>query len=683
MLNINSCYRDKSTLTSKKSYMARSKLLQIATVAQLMLLFVFSVGNTALAETVTLNLKDADIGALIKTVSEHTGKNFVIDPRIKGKVTVVSAHPMEKEEFYQVFLSILEVHGFSTVPTGNIIKIVPDVKAKQTGIPTTKKGIYSPDDQMVTQIIQIQNVAASQLVPILRPLIPQQGHLAAYPATNVLIISDRANNVKRILEIVNRIDQVSDTAIDIIPLKHASASEVVRVLTGLQQKTAKGAAPDQNVQLASDERTNSILLSGERTVRARLRVIIEQLDTQQDSGGNTQVIYLKYAKADELVKVLTGVSDTMDKEQQKGKQAPNKTQLNIQADEASNALIITAPPDIFRSLQQVIRKLDIRRAQVLVEAIIAEIREDKAKELGVQWIFDGSPGGKGPVGIIDFGGSAPIGAIAAAAAAGVPPSIPAGTTLAVGRYDDPKLNFAALIRALDNDTASNVLSTPSLLTLDNQEAEIIIGQNVPFVTGQYAATGASSTSVNPFQTIQRQDVGITLRVTPQINEGDAVQLDIEQEASSINNTLTAAAGNDIVTNKRVIKTAVMVNDGQTIVLGGLIDETLDEVQQKVPLLGDMPLLGSLFRSTQNIKAKRNLMVFLRPTIIRDAATEARVTSDKYNYLRAQQIWAKNRGVELMKDDVIPVLPERFVELPAPFNNEGEQTSGKIIPWESP
>ena len=679
----NSCYRDKSTLTSKKLHMARTKLLRIAAIAQLMLFFVFSVCHTALAETVTLNLKDADIGALIKTVSEHTGKNFVIDPRIKGKVTVVSAHPMEKEEFYQVFLSILEVHGFSTVPTGNIIKIVPDVKAKQTGIPTTKKGIYSPNDQMVTQIIQIQNVAASQLVPILRPLIPQQGHLAAYPATNVLIISDRANNVKRILEIVTRIDQVSDTSIDIIPLKHASASEVVRVLTGLQQKTAKGAAPDQNVQLASDERTNSILLSGERTVRARLRVIIEQLDTPQDSGGNTQVIYLKYAKADELVKVLTGVSDTMDQEQQKGKQAPKKTQLNIQADEASNALIITAPPDIFRSLQQVIRKLDIRRAQVLVEAIIAEIGEDKAKELGVQWIFDGTPGGKGPVGIIDFGGNAPIGAIAAAAASGIPPAIPSGTTLAMGRFDDKKLNFAALIRALDNDTASNVLSTPSLMTLDNQEAEIVIGQNVPFVTGQYTSTGASSTAVNPFQTIQRQDVGITLRVTPQINEGDAVQLDIEQEASSINSTATSAAGTDIITNKRVIKTSVMVNDGKTIVLGGLIDETLDQVHQKVPLLGDIPLLGALFRSTQNVKVKKNLMVFLRPTIIRDATTQTQVTSDKYNYIRAQQIWAKNQGVELMKDDVIPILPERFVELPAPFKNEREQSSDNIVPWDSP
>lgn len=629
----------------------------------------FCLGQVS-AEPVTLNLKNADISALIKTVSEHTGKNFVIDPRVKGKVTVISAHPMDEEEFYHVFLSILEVHGFSTVPSGNVIKIVPDVKAKQAGIPTITS-VRDANDQMVTQVIQIENVAASQLVPILRPLIPQQGHLAAYPATNVLIISDRANNVKRINQIINRIDQVSDSAIDIVPLEYASANEVVRVLSSLQQKSAKGAA-EQQVRLASDERTNSILLSGERTVRARMRVIIEQLDTQHDSGGNTQVIYLKYAKAGELVKVLTGVSDTLKNPKAAAKTAA-KSLISIQADEASNALIITAPPDLIRSLRQVIHKLDIRRAQVHVEAIIAEIRIDKAKELGVQWIFDGTPGGQGPIGIIDFGGGAPIGAVAATIAAGGVPAIPSGTTLALGQFNDNTLNFAALIRALNSDSESNILSTPSILTLDNEEAEIIIGQNVPFVTGQYASTGSSSTSVNPFQTIKRQDVGLTLRVTPQINEGDAVQLKIEQEISGINKTASAGTS-DIVTNKRVIKTTVMVDDGQTIVLGGLMDETLDQVNQKVPLLGDIPLIGALFRSTQTTKVKRNLMIFLKPTILRDAATQTQLTSEKYNYIRAQQLWGKDRGVKLMSSDNVPVLSERFIDLPHPFEQEMEQPS---------
>ncbi len=630
----------------------------------LQLLFVFLLTNStlSLAEPITLNLKDADISALIKSVSEHTGKNFVVDPRIKGKVTVISAHPMNEEEFYHVFLSILEVHGFSTVPSGNVIKIVPDIKAKQTGIPTIST-LTTPNDQMVTQVLQIKNVAAAQLVPILRPLVPQQGHLAAYPATNVLIISDRANNVKRLSKIISRIDQISDTSIDIVPLRHASATEVVRVLSSLQQKTAKGGA-DQQVRLASDERTNSILLSGERTVRARMRVIIEQLDTKQDSDGNTQVIYLKYANATELVKVLTGISDTL-KDPKKPTKTAIKNSISIQADEATNALIITASPSLFRSLQSVIRKLDIRRAQVLVEAIIAEISVDKAKELGVQWIFDGTPAGKGPVGIIDFGGGSPIGAVAATAAAGGIPSIPSGTTLALGQFDDNSINFAALLRALDSDSASNILSTPSIMTLDNEEAEIIIGKNVPFVTGQYASTGSSS-GINPFQTIQRQDVGLTLRVTPQINEGNAVQLKIEQEVSSINKTASSGTS-DIVTNKRVIKTTVMVEDSQTIVLGGLLDETLDQVHQKVPILGDLPFIGALFRSKQTVKVKRNLMIFLKPSIVRDAVTQAQLTSEKYNFLRAQQLWAKERGIGLMSSDHVPILPERFVELPAPFD----------------
>jgi len=425
------------------------------------------------------------------------------------------------------------------------------------------------------------------------------------------------------------------------------------------------------VRLASDERTNSILLSGERTVRARMRVIIEQLDTKQESDGNTQVIYLKYANALELVKVLTGVSDTLD-DPKKTAKAAAKTSISIQADEATNALIITAPPGHFRSLQRVIRKLDIRRAQVLVEAIIAEISVDKAKELGVQWIFDGTPAGKGPVGIIDFGGGSPIGAVAATVAAGGIPSIPSGTTLALGQFNDNTINFAALLRALDSDSASNILSTPSIMTLDNEEAEIIIGKNVPFVTGQYASTGSTG-GVNPFQTIQRKDVGLTLRVTPQINEGNAVQLKIEQEVSSLNKTASSGTS-DIVTNKRVIKTTVMVDDSQTIVLGGLLDETLDQVHQKVPILGDIPIIGALFRSTQTVKVKRNLMIFLKPSIVRDATTQTLLTSEKYNFLRAQQLWTKKQGIDLLSNDHVPVLPKRFVELPSPFEQMMGQPS---------
>ncbi|MBL3526435.1 MAG: type II secretion system secretin GspD [gamma proteobacterium endosymbiont of Lamellibrachia anaximandri] len=617
------------------------------------------------ADRITLNLNDADISALIKTVSEHTGRNFVVDPRVKGKVTVISAHPMDKDEFYQVFLSILEVHGFSTVPAGEVIKIVPDVKAKQIGIPTGTDSQELPGDQMVTRILQVKNVTASQLVPILRPLIPQQGHLAAYPATNVLIISDRRQNVDRLLKIISRIDQVSDSSIEVVSLRHASAAEVVRIITGLQKNKGKGAA--EPAKLIADERTNSVLISGDTTTRLRTRVVIEHLDTPFENEGNARVIYLRYANAKELATVLTGVSDTMDKSRKKGKGGGTSTPINIQADEASNALIITAPQNIFNALQSIIRKLDIRRAQVLVEAIIAEISLDRVKELGVQWIVDGTPGGSGPVGVINLG-SPSIGSIAGAIAADAIPAIPSGTTIGLGSFDNNSINFAALIRALESDTSSNLLSTPSILTLDNQEAEIVVGQNVPFLTGQYASTGSSSTSVNPFQTIQRQDVGLTLRVKPQINEGNAIQLEVSQEVSSINRAASTGTA-DIVTNKRTIKTVVMVDDGDTIVLGGLIDEDLQQVEEKVPFLGDIPVLGVLFRANSTTKVKRNLVVFLRPVIVRDAATHAAVTGDKYNFFRAQQLRMRQLGVDLLPDEAAPLLPDRFNALPQPFDEE--------------
>ncbi len=621
------------------------------------------------AEQITLNLNNADIEALIKTVSEHTGKNFVIDPRVKGKVTVISAHPMDRDEFYQVFLSILEVHGFSTIPSGDVIKVVPDVKAKQGGIPTVSALGELPGDQIVTRIIQVKNVTSAQLVPILRPLIPQEGHLAAYPDTNVLIISDRRQNVDRLMKIIDQIDKVSDSSIEVITLQHASAAEVVRILNGLEPPTAKGGRGNVT-KLVADERTNSILISGDPTARLRSRVIIEHLDTPFDNEGNAQVIYLKYANATDLVQVLTGVSENLDETKQAGgAKAKGKPSLpiNIQADEASNALIITAPPDQFRALQAIIRKLDIRRAQVLVEAIIAEVSYDKAKQLGVQWIVDGSPDGRGPLGVINLG-SPRISDIASSVVAKTGVNLGPGTSLAFGRFNSDNLNFAAVIQALESDSTSNILSTPNITTLDNQEAEIVIGQNVPFITGSYSSTGGTSNAVNPFQTVQREDVGITLRVKPQINEGNSIKLEIEQEISSIDASASTGTS-DIVTKKRTIKTVVMVDDGNTIVLGGLIEEDLKQTEEKVPLLGDVPLLGALFRSNKTTKIKRNLMVFLRPIVIRDDAVNTQIAGEKYNYFRAQQLKMKQEGVSLMSDEEMPVLPSRFGTLEPPFDDE--------------
>jgi general secretion pathway protein D len=615
----------------------------------------------AQAETVTLNLKDADISALISTVAEVTDRNFIIDPRVKGKVTVISTRPMDSDEVYQVFLSILKVHGFAAVPSGEVIKIVPDVNAKQDGIPTASDDTPGRGDEMVTRVVQVDNVAAAQLVPILRPLVPQQGHLAAYPATNVLIISDRARNVERLLTIIRRIDQVSDSEIEVITLEHASAVEVVRVLTSLNRAVpgAKGAAAQSagNV-LVADERTNSVLLGGERTSRLRMRAIISHLDTPLDSGGNTDVVYLRYAVASEIVDTLLGVGKIEEKEATQGKAAAvPRGEFDIQADEATNALVITAPPDIMRTIKRVISQLDIRRAQVLVEAIIAEVTDKTARELGVQWVFNGAKDSSGPVGIVNFTNSGSliadvINGAASVADGGSFPSIVDNALIGFGKTSG-SFNYLAVMNALSSDTNNNILSTPTLVTLDNEEAEIIIGENVPFVTGSFTSTGASDGATNPFQTIQREDVGLTLKIKPQINEGDALRLEIEQEVSSIADSVAGAS--DLVTKKRSIKTNVMVDDDQVVVLGGLIEETVTESIQKVPLLGDIPILGYLFKSTTADVSRNNLMVFIHPVILRDDEAANIYTNSKYNYIRALQMGQDEDGINLMPGKQHPVL----------------------------
>jgi general secretion pathway protein D len=634
------------------------------------------------AETVTLNLKDADIGALISTVAEVTDRNFIVDPRVKGKVTVISTRAMDADEVYQVFLSILKVHGFAAVPSGEVIKIVPDVNAKQDGIPTTSDAEPGRGDEMVTRVIQVDNVTAAQLVPILRPLVPQQGHLAAYPATNVLIISDRANNVERLVSIVRRIDQVSDSEIEVIPLEHASAVEVVRVLTSLNRATPgqQGGAADAPI-LVADERTNSVLLGGDRSDRLRIRAIISHLDTPLDTGGNTDVVYLRYADATEIVSTLMGVGKIEERESQQGKAATSTRGggFDIQADESTNSLVITAPPDIMRTLKRVISQLDIRRAQVLVEAVIAEVSADTTRDLGVQWLFSGARDGQGPVGVINFTNSgSPVADIVNGAASvadgGTFPSILDNALLGFGKTDGD-FRYLAVMNALASDANTNILSTPTLVTLDNEEAEIVIGENVPFLTGSFTSTGASDGATNPFQTIQREDVGLTLKIKPQINEGDALRLEIEQEVSSIADSVAGAS--DLVTNKRSIKTNVMVDNGQVVVLGGLIEENVRESEQKVPLLGDIPVLGALFRSNTGDVEKTNLMVFIHPVILRDAAVTNVYTHNKYNYMRSLQLGEDQDGVNLMPDRHHPSLP--VLEEFSGISTTPAESSGADVP----
>lgn len=606
-------------------------------------------------QSVTLNLKDADINALITTVAEVTGKNFIIDPRVKGKVTVVSSQAMGSDEVYQVFLSILKVHGFAAVQSGAVIKIVPDVNAKQDSIPTVGDNSSARGDAMVTRVVQVDNVAAAQLVPILRPLVPQQGHLAAYPATNVLIISDRADNVERLVQIIRRIDLVSDSEIELISLQHASAVEVVRILTALRRtKPAQGVAAGAGPALVADERTNSVLLGGDRADRLRLRALISHLDTPLETGGNTHVVYLRYSKADELVTVLTGVSTGITADQKGQAAQAQANAINIQADESTNALVITAPPDVFRSLQSVIRKLDVRRAQVHVDAVLAEITSTKRAEFGIEWRSTSDLTGNGVLGTSNFGS---IGGVAA-------DPLSVGSGLSVGYFEgtasilggDEFLNIGALIRALADDGSTNILSTPTLVTLDNQEAEIVIADNVPFRTGSFTNTGANEGATNPFETIQREDVGLTLRVTPQINEGNAIQLDIETESSFVNEEGIEGAS-DLVTRKRSVKTSVLVEDRQLVILGGLINDDLAENESKVPLLGDLPIIGNLFKSRNTRKVKTNLMIFIQPSILRDAAVLTNTSSGKYNYIRDLQAKQKNKGVSLMPKETPPLLPE--------------------------
>lgn len=621
-------------------------------------------------ETFTLNLKDADIDALIATVAKKTGKNFVIDPRVKAKVTVISNQEMKASELYNVFLSVLQVHGYAAVPSGDVIKILPDVNAKQGPVPTVSSGRGIGSDELVTQVIPIKNVTASQLVPILRPLVPQQGHLAAYAGSNIIVVTDRSSNIDRLVSIIRRIDRPDNDEIEFIRLQHASASEVVRILNSLQQKNAAKGGEVDVPQLASDERTNSVLVSGSKAARARIRALIASLDSPLEQGGNTKVIYLKYAKAEDLADILKGVNEGQKKAAQAaagGKTAGTSPasadkEVDIQADPETNALIITAAPDAMKNIEAVIRQLDIRRAQVHVEAIIAEISDKTSREFGLSYLFgnteldsENSSTDK-PVGGILLGGAGTAVNNAVAASQGLSASaIPDGFTAAFGEKKANGDVFAGIVRAIASDDANNILSTPSVVTLDNKEAEIIVGQNVPFVTGSF--TTSSSGGNNPFQTVERQDVGIKLKIKPQINEGNTIHLELEQEVSD---AFTDSVTQQLITNKRNIKTNVMVEDGQMLVLGGLIDSKGSKGISKVPILGDIPLLGRLFQYRSKSNEKRNLMVFLHPTIIRDRAVSDLKTQAKYSYMLAEQLQSGLQPGLLQPD--LSALPRIQVEL---------------------
>lgn len=617
------------------------------------------------------NYREADIRQIIEAVGEVTGRNFLVDPRVNAQVTLLSYTPMSPDAFYEAFLATLQIHGYAALEAGDIVKIVLDANARQ--LPGAGAG--AEGDRFVTQTIQLQNIGAAQLVPILRPLVPQYGHLTAHPASNILIIADRASNVTRMLNIIARMDQAGAEEYEVIRLENASASEVVRMLSTLDQAAAAaGGAPA--ARIAADERTNSVLISGNLTGRLRYRALIAHLDTPNEDGGDTRVRYLYYADAEDLATKLQTQFTALGADGTAGASAQG---VNIWADAGTNALVINAPANVYQDITSVIDRLDIRRAQVKVDAIIVEVSEETATALGVTWAIQGS-GADNPVALTNFGSTVPgIVQLASAGAGGTPdPSaLPQGAVLAVGQVRDNGTSWAAILTALRGDALNNIISTPSIVTLDNEEAEIKVGQQVPFLTGSFTNTGAAAGAVNPFQTIQREEVGVSLKITPQINEGSGVKLTIEQTVSSIDFGASGSGAVDLVTNNRSITTTVFVEDRDILILGGLIDDQLSEREQRVPFLGRIPGLGWLFRARTVEKVNRTLMVFIRPTILRNSVQANFETGAKYRFIRDLQLQQAQETVPLMRNADRPLLPEltQPAPIPPPAQGEASETNG--------
>jgi general secretion pathway protein D len=662
-------------------------------VAALFAFFVVFVAAAADAadEPVTLNFVNADIEAVVKAVAEITGKNFVIDPRVKGQVNIISTRPVPRSLVYPTLLSALRLQGVAAIESDGLVKIVPEADAKQQGGPVGHGAVSAGGDRLVTEVIALRNESAAQLVNVLRPLITPNNTIAAYPAANALVITDYAENLKRIERIIATLDQPPSGEPLVVPVRNASAIDLVPMLTRLLAEP--GTTPDsQRTVILADPRSNSVLIRSDSPSRAaRVRALVEQLDTPGRAGGNIFIIYLKNAEAARVAATLRALLTGSDTGPPSGPVSPTVSGAGtapsgvtsgpmappplaptmasapapftaggatIQADTANNALIIMAPEPVYNNLRAVIEKLDIRRAQVFIEALIVELTADRAAELGIQWqtLAGVRSGGVQGIGGTNFGArgsgtniidaSINLGSVAQ----GLNLGILNGTVTIPGL--GTILNLGLLVRALENDTSANILSTPTLLTLDNEEAKIVVGQNVPFITGQYTTTAANPT-VSPFQTIERRDVGLTLRVKPQITEGGSVRLVLYQEVSRVDDTTNPAG---IITNKRSLESSVMVDDNQIVVLGGLIQDSLTDNTGKVPVAGDMPVFGPLFRYDNRKRSKTNLLVFLKPTVVRSAATANALTVDRYDFLIGEQQRAQPQPRVFWNDPSYPQLP---------------------------
>ncbi|HCT41458.1 MAG TPA: type II secretion system protein GspD [Moraxellaceae bacterium] len=608
------------------------------------------------ARTWKVNLKDADITALVTEVAEITGKNFVVDPRVKGTITVISSKALTAPEVYELFLGVLGVNGFAAVQNGNTIKLVPDANAKQFAVQVDEKNAVH-GEELVTRVIMLDNSSAVELVPVLRPMMPQFAHLAAIQGANALVISDRANNIEVLSSVIRQLDATDGDEVEAIPLKEARVDDVLTMLESLVSVAGAGGGKDakmiSRVRVVADPRSNRLMLKGDERSRKRLRELIATLDTAgAERLSGVQVFRLKHAVAKQVAEVLKGLIATTDgarsaaaTDAKSAVSAVSAGGINLIADDSLNALVVRTDPALMKEVARVIDQLDQRRSQVLIQAAIVEVSGDDAAQLGVQWAA-GDPT-KG-VGLINFSNAgASIASLATAVAADDPSlaTISNGATVGIGKE---KINangdrsfYGALIQALSTVSNANLLSTPSIMTLDNQEAKIVVGQNVPFITGSSTSTGAGTS--NPFTTIERQDVGITLKVIPHIGEGGTVRLEVEQEVSSVVPSAEGIKSADLITNKRSIKTTILADDAQTIVLGGLIQDDVVRTESKVPLLGDIPVIGYLFRATSNSKTKRNLLVFLRPTLLKDSAAAAELSQRHYDNIRTLQLNVTSNG----------------------------------------
>ncbi|MDH0720468.1 type II secretion system secretin GspD [Acinetobacter junii] len=675
-----------------------------------------SISTHVQAQTWKINLRDADLTAFINEVADITGKNFAVDPRVRGNVTVISNKPLNKDEVYDLFLGVLNVNGVVALPSGNTVKLVPDSNVKNSGIPYDSRS-RAGGDQIVTRVIWLQNTNPNDLIPALRPLMPQFAHLAAVAGTNALIVSDRAANIYQLENIVRNLDGTGQNDIEAISLQSSQAEEIIGLL---ETMSATGASKDfigSRVRIIADNRTNRILIKGDPDSRKRLRQMIEMLDVPSaDRLGGLKVFRLKYASAKNLAEILQGlvtgqsvssssasnnagssnnpinnlVSNNQSSNSTSGSSSSistpsinlnsgsnnqnagvssfNGNDVSIIADSTQNALVVKADPQLMREIEAAIQQLDIRRQQVLIEAAIIEVAGDDADQLGVQWALGDISSGIGLINFTNVGSS--LSKLAAGyltgGAAGLGSAIGAGSSIVVGDYKEgangSRKLYGALIQALKSNTKSNLLSTPSIVTMDNEEAYIVVGQNVPFVTGSVTT---NSTGVNPYTTVERKDVGVTLKVVPHIGEGGSVRLEVEQEVSAVQESRGQAT--DLVTSKRAIKTSVLADHGQTVVLGGLISDNSIHSRQGLPVLGDIPYLGRLFRADSKTNEKRNLLVFIHPTIVGDSDDVRRISQQRYNQLYSLQLaMDKNGNFAKLPENVADIYRQQPLNTTSPY-----------------